>query len=70
MAVPGERVVVGVEADAPRVPWILRRGSSVVQRGIARRLIRLRAPELPGTYVLVVTVGSYSDRALLVVRAQ
>jgi hypothetical protein len=69
-AVPGERVVVGVEADAPRVPWILRRGSSVVQRGIARRVIRLRAPELAGTYVLVVTVGSYSDRALLVVRAQ
>jgi FlgD Ig-like domain len=66
-AVPNENLVVGVEADAPRVEWILRRGSSVVDRGLARRAIRLDAPALPGRYVLVATAGNHSDRAVVVV---
>ena len=61
---PGESVVVGVEADAPRVSWILRRGSSVVGRGLARRAVRFDAPARPGRYVLVATAGSHSDRAV------
>jgi len=67
-AMPGERLAVGVEADAPRVRWILRRGSSVVGRGVARRAIRFDAPERPGRYVLVATAGDHSDRAVLLVR--
>ncbi len=67
-AVPGERAGVGLDTDASRVPWILRRGSSVVQRGVARRVIRFRAPERPGTYVLVATAGGHTARGLLVVR--
>ena len=65
---PGESVVLGVEADAPRVSWILRRGSSVVGRGLARRAVRFDAPARPGRYVLVATAGSHSDRAVVVVR--
>ena len=67
-AAPGERVVVGVDTDAPRVRWLLRRGSSVVDRGVARRAIRFLAPARPGRYMLVVTAGSHSDRALVIVR--
>ncbi len=67
-AAPGERAGVGLDTDASRVPWILRRGSSVVQRGVARRVIRLRAPERPGTYVLVATAGGHTARGLVFVR--
>jgi hypothetical protein len=67
-AVPLERVEVGVEADAPRVVWILRRGSSVVDRGVTRRVIRFAAPERPGRYVLVAAVGKHSDRVPVFVR--
>jgi FlgD Ig-like domain len=67
-AAPGGRVRVGLDTDAPRVAWILRRGSSVVQRGVARRVIRFRAPERPGRYVLVATVGVHTARGLLLVR--
>jgi FlgD Ig-like domain len=67
MHVPGELVRVGVESDAPRVRWLLRRGSSVVRRGIARRTIRLRAPVEPGRYVLVATTAGHSARAVLVI---
>ena len=67
-AAPNENLVVGVETDAPRVDWILRRGSSVVERGLARRAIRFDAPARPGRYVLVATAGSHSDRAVVVVR--
>ena len=67
-AVPGESLEVGVEADAPRIEWLLRRGSSVVGRGLARRAIRFDAPALPGRYVLVATAGGHSDRAVVVVR--
>lgn len=65
---PGERVVVGVDTDAPRVHWLLRRGSSAVDRGVARRAIRFLAPARPGRYMLVVTAGSHSDRAQVIVR--
>jgi hypothetical protein len=67
-AARGERLGIGLDTDAARVPWILRRGSSVVQRGVARRVIRLRAPERPGTYVVVATAGSHTARGLLFVR--
>jgi hypothetical protein len=66
-AVSGDVVRVGIEADASRVEWLLRRGSSVVDRGRARREIRFRAAE-PGRYVLVATVGRHADRAIVVVR--
>jgi hypothetical protein len=48
-AAPGERLGVRIDTDARRVPWILRRGSSIVDRGVAGRVIRLRAPERLGT---------------------
>jgi hypothetical protein len=67
-AAPGELVRIDLDTDASRVPWILRRGSSVVQRGVARRVIRLRAPERPGRYVLVATAGGHTARGLLFVR--
>jgi hypothetical protein len=65
---PGEPVRVGVETDAARVDWLLRRGSSVVQRGTARRVIRFRAPDVPGRYALVATAAGHPARALLAVR--
>ncbi len=68
VAAPGERAGVGMDTDASRVPWILRRGSSIVDRGVARRVIRLKAPDRPGTYVLVATVGGQSSRGFLFVR--
>lgn len=66
--VPGVLARIEVDTDAPRVPWLLRRGSSVVQRGTGRRVIRLRAPDKPGTYVLVASAGAHSARGLLRVR--
>jgi hypothetical protein len=67
-AAPGERAGVGIDTDATTVHWLLRRGSSVVSRGVARRVIRLRAPERPGRYVLVATAGGHTARGLLIVR--
>jgi flagellar hook assembly protein FlgD len=66
---PGELVRLEAEADAPRVTWFLRRGSSIVQRGTARRLVRFRAPDARGRYVLVASAAGHSARALLLVRA-
>jgi hypothetical protein len=60
------RIVAGT--DVRRVTWLLRRGSSVVDRGSARRTIRFAAPASPGRYTLVVTAGPHSDRATVVVR--
>jgi hypothetical protein len=62
----GVRVAVGT--DARRVGWILRKGSSVVASGSARRAIRFRAPAKPGRYVLVARAGRHEARATLVVR--
>jgi hypothetical protein len=67
-AAPGERARVGLDTDATTVHWLLRRGSSIVSRGVARRVIRLRAPERPGRYVLVANAGDHTARGLLFVR--
>ena len=67
-AAPRERLRVRVSADAPRVRWVLRRGSSIVDSGVARRAIALRAPPTPGRYVLVAEVGQHRARATLVIR--
>jgi hypothetical protein len=67
-AAPGERAGIGIDTDAPRTRWILRRGSSIVSRGVAGRVIRLRAPQGPGTYILVATAGGHSARGLVFVR--
>lgn len=64
----GERIRVGVDADATRVFWVLRRGSSVVGRGSGRRTIALRAPERPGRYVLTAIAAGHRTRAIVVVR--
>ncbi len=69
-AAPGERLRLRVDTDASRVRWILRRGSSVVDRGIARRTIRLRAPATPGRYVLVAEAAGHPARTLVAVHRQ
>jgi hypothetical protein len=71
-----ERLVVAAQkpvrvvarTDARRIRWLLRRGSSVVDRGAAGRTIRFRAPQAPGRYILVVTAGTHDERATVVVR--
>jgi hypothetical protein len=65
---PGARVRIRVDADAPRVTWVLRRGSSVVSRGRARRSVVLTAPDRPGRYVLVASAGPHNARAVVLVR--
>ncbi len=65
---PNERVRIAVAADAPTQKWILRRGSSLVERGTAKGNVTFRAPERPGRYVLVVTAAGHSARATVVVR--
>ena len=65
---PGEVARVAVDTDARRVSWLLRRGSSVVQRGTGGRVIHVRAPDRPGTYVLVASAGGHTARGLLRVR--
>jgi hypothetical protein len=62
------RVSFALSADAPRIHWLLRRGSSIVARGVAARRIRLRAPQAPGRYVVVAGVAGHRARATLVVR--
>jgi hypothetical protein len=69
-AAPGERLQLPVDTDASRVRWILRRGSSVVDRGVARRVIRLRAPTAPGRYVLVAEAAGHPARVLVAVHRQ
>jgi FlgD Ig-like domain len=69
-ATPGERIGLRVDTDASRVRWFLRRGSSVVERGVARRVIRLRAPVAPGRYVLVAKAAGHPARALVTVQRQ
>lgn len=65
---PGARVSYAVSADTPRVHWLLRRGSSIVKRGLAAKRIRLRAPDAPGRYVLTAQAAGHRARATLVVR--
>jgi hypothetical protein len=65
---PGARVSYLVSADAPRVHWVLRRGSSVVKRGQSGQRIRLHAPGSSGRYVLTARVAGHRTHATLVVR--
>lgn len=62
-AVAGRRFGIGVSTDAVSYRWLFdgRRGK------VRRKLLLLRAPETPGTYVLYVVVGRWADRAEVVV---
>jgi len=62
-AVAGRRFGIGVSTDAASYRWLFdgRRGK------FRRRLLVLRAPDVPGTYVLYVSVGRFADRAEVVV---
>lgn len=63
-AVAGRRFDIGVSTDAKRYGWRL--GG---RHGIAHGpVLRLRAPQQPGRYVLVVTAHGHSDRAVVTVR--
>lgn len=59
----GERFSIFVSTDADSYDWLFagKRGTR------ERRVLRLRAPELPGTYALYARVGSHADRAVVVV---
>lgn len=64
-AVAGRRFGIGVSTDAPVYRWLFDG-----QRGKYRKkLLTLRAPEEPGTYVLYVILGRWADRAEVVVSA-
>ncbi len=68
VARPDAGVVYAVSADVPRVNWLLRKGSSVVDRGVAGDRIRFHAPKAAGRYVLTARVAVHRARATLVVR--
>ncbi|HUJ92095.1 MAG TPA: FlgD immunoglobulin-like domain containing protein [Gaiellaceae bacterium] len=60
---PGRLFEVRVSTDARRYGWLL-----AGRHGFAHgHVLRLRAPQAPGTYVLVVTERGHSDRATVVV---
>lgn len=64
-AIAGRRFGIGVSTDAPVYRWLFD-GS----RGkFRKRVLVLRAPETPGTYVLYAVVGRWADRAEVVVSA-
>ncbi len=61
--VAGKRFSVRVHTDAPAFRWLL-----AGERGAGRRrVLILRAPEVPGTYTLYVSVGGRADKAEIVV---
>ena len=64
-AVAGRRFRIGVSTDAISYRWIFdgRKGK------YRRKLLTLRAPETPGTYVIYVVLGRWADRAEVVVRS-
>jgi hypothetical protein len=64
-AVAGRRFSIGVSTDAVSYRWLFdgRRGK------YRRKVLTLRAPETPGTYVLYVVRGRWADRAEVVVSA-
>lgn len=66
----GPRTLVGVpvRADARRLRWTLRRGSSLVASGTAGLTVVFRTPRKPGRYVLVVEAAGHRARAVVVVR--
>ncbi len=59
----GRRFGIGVSTDADVYRWLFdgRRGK------FRKRVLVLRAPETPGTYVVYVSVGRFADRAEVVV---
>jgi hypothetical protein len=60
----GKRFEIGVSTDAKRYGWLL-----AGRHGLAHGpVLRLRAPQQPGSYVLVVTEHGHSDRAVVRVR--
>ena len=60
----GKRFEIGVSTDARRYGWSLNG-----RHGYAHGpVLRLRAPQQPGRYVLVVTEHGHSDRAVVTVR--
>jgi FlgD Ig-like domain len=66
----GERLVVSVSTDAKRLRYVLRRGSSVVAAGSSGRTLRLRLPDQPGRYLLVVQGAGHRAQATVVVRTR
>ena len=63
-AAPGRPFAVGVSTDVQSYRWLF-----AGRRGVGRGpVLRLRAPDVPGTYVLYVIVGKRADRADVVVR--
>jgi hypothetical protein len=60
---PGVRFGVGVDTDATSYTWRLDGGHGSSQE----RVLRLHAPNRPGTYTLVVGEGQHTARAKLVV---
>ncbi len=64
--VAGKRFSVRVRTDAPSYRWLF-----AGERGAGtRQVLILRAPEIPGTYILYVSVGDRADRAEVVVSEQ
>jgi hypothetical protein len=64
-AVAGKRFSVRVRTDASSYRWLFAGEKGVGQR----QVLMLRAPEVPGTYFLYVSVGGRADRAQVVVSA-
>jgi hypothetical protein len=64
-AVAGRRFSIGVSTDARVYRWVFngRKGK------YRKRILVLRAPETPGTYVLYAVVGRWASRAEVVVTA-
>lgn len=61
--VAGRRFGIRVSTDATSYRWLF-----AGERGAgSAELLVLRAPEIPGTYTVYVTVGSYADKADVVV---
>jgi hypothetical protein len=65
VVVAGKRFKIGVSTDAKSYRWLL-----AGKRGVAhRRVLRLHAPDSPGSYTLYVSVGGHADKAAIVVSA-
>ena len=60
-------LAIPVSTDAAHVRYLLRRGGSVVASGSSTPRLRLRAPQKPGRYVLVVEAAGHRAVAAVVV---
>ena len=64
--VAGWRFRVGVTTDARTYRWLF-----AGKRGTARaRVLRLRAPDVPGSYTLYVSLGPHADKAAVTVTSK